>query len=427
MTESLHQLLLSPHDTLFFRDSRPMGGSSTGHGDRFPPPHVINGALHAACHRAFADMPEIGYQHGFRDRNKERRPDPSERFGSLRTVGPFPVDENGRWFFPKPADLEDPAQKPVVQPIAEFPFPGESSLPDGLRPLARLAPPEKKVHPSWITKEGLEAILAGSKPETDAVRGDGGFFASEGAIGIGIDRETGTTGEGEFFSRVQLRLREGCRLGVLAGSGNQHAQEADLLERLFPEDGSILIGGEGRACRVETSPANPGEVLPRGAPGEGRLLKWVLFTPAIFPLLSGSAKGSAHPGGWLPTWVDPEAHQVLLSDGPGKNKARRLGVPEGRPIRARLVAARVEGSIPVTGWTNPGVSPADISKAGARSTLLAVPAGSVYYFEAKTDEDAIKLAAALNWYGNRDGTTIVNRRSTLLGEKGYGLGVCAPF
>ena len=64
---------------------------------------------------------------------------------------------------------------------------------------------------------------------------------------------------------------------------------------------------------------------------------------------------------------------------------------------------------------------------GAQSTHLAVPAGAVYHFETEKDEDARNLAAALNWHGGTNGTEIKNRRSTLLGEKGFGLGVCGTW
>jgi CRISPR-associated protein Cmr3 len=37
------------------------------------------------------------------------------------------------------------------------------------------------------------------------------------------------------------------------------------------------------------------------------------------------------------------------------------------------------------------------------------------------------LAAALNWHGEFNGREIKNRRSTLLGEKGYGLGICGTW
>jgi len=61
----MRKLSLIPHDFLFLRDSRPMGGSATGHGARIPEPHVFHSALHAACHRAFADDPEVGYRHDY--------------------------------------------------------------------------------------------------------------------------------------------------------------------------------------------------------------------------------------------------------------------------------------------------------------------------------------------------------------------------
>jgi hypothetical protein len=52
----------------------------------------------------------------------------------------------------------------------------------------------------------------------------------------------------------------------------------------------------------------------------------------------------------------------------------------------------------------------------------------VYYFEAESEAAAQALAAALNWHGrDTSPTTIKNRRSTLMGEKGFGLGVCGPW
>ena len=42
-------------------------------------------------------------------------------------------------------------------------------------------------------------------------------------------------------------------------------------------------------------------------------------------------------------------------------------------------------------------------------------------------DEAGKLATALNWHGATEGKEIKNRRSTLLGEKGYGLGVCGTW
>ena len=101
---------------------------------------------------------------------------------------------------------------------------------------------------------------------------------------------------------------------------------------------------------------------------------------------------------------------------------------------ARLVAAIVPKPLPVTGWALPNDT--DRPDGGAKSTHLAVPAGAVYYFEAEAnsalgttaEQEAAKLAAALNWHGSDPNpTTIKNRRSTLMGEKGFGLGVCGTW
>jgi hypothetical protein len=136
-----------------------------------------------------------------------------------------------------------------------------------------------------------------------------------------------------------------------------------------------------------------------------------------------------HPGGWLPNWIDPQSGQVLLTSGPGVRKAVRKSAPAGGRIAAQLVAALIPKPLVVTGWALPNDT--DRTDGGAKSTHLAVPAGAVYYFEADSDKEAAELAHALNWHGDpeaRDfGKTIKNRRSTLLGEKGYGLGVCGTW
>lgn len=72
------------------------------------------------------------------------------------------------------------------------------------------------------------------------------------------------------------------------------------------------------------------------------------------------------------------------------------------PIKARLVAALVSRPLPVTGWALPDVDDTTgelTASGGARATHLAVPAGSVYYFQCENHEAAKQLAAALNWHG----------------------------
>jgi len=423
----MHKLQFRPTEALFFRDGRPMGGANSGHGARFPEPHVLNSALHAACHRAFGDDPELGHSHYWRNRkNGGESKKRSERFGSLRTVGPFPVDQGGHWHFPRPSDLEDPGDGISCAPLTDASPDGSSNLGQGLRPIGNLQAPEKKDLPDWLDRTAFNAYLRGESIPPAACCGDERFFDAEHAIGIGIDRDTNTTRHGAFYSRAQLRFREHCGLAAYAETANNRKEDADILEQLFPESGRIYLGGEARTCEVELSSAAEFAELPRGPQIQGTRVKWVLLSPAIFPHLPESERRETeHPGGWLPSWIDPCDLSVQLLDGPGGKKAERLGLDPGRRIEAKLVAARIDRPAVITGWTNPGENTGR-SEYGARSTLLAVPAGSVYYFEADSDEDARNLAAALNWHGGENRKT-VNRRSALLGEKGFGIGVCADW
>ncbi|MDA1278096.1 MAG: hypothetical protein O2960_29215, partial [Verrucomicrobia bacterium] len=98
------------------------------------------------------------------------------------------------------------------------------------------------------------------------------------------------------------------------------------------------------------------------------------------------------------------------------------------------VFAIVTKPLVITGWSLPDEAGANDSErsGGAQSTHFVVPAGAIHYFEAEPDANggpgnAIALAAALNWHGSGDGTEIKNRRSTLLGEEGFGLDVCGTW
>lgn len=104
----------------------------------------------------------------------------------------------------------------------------------------------------------------------------------------------------------------------------------------------------------------------------GNRVKWVLLSPGCFS------------GGWLPGWVDRESGAVLLKE----NKETA--------VDARLVAACVPKPVAVSGGN---------------------PAGSVYYFECGTPEDAQRLYRILH------GKT----KSDALGEQELGLGVCGQW
>lgn len=421
----MNTLLLQPSDVLFFRDGRPMSGSLAGHGAAWPLPTVTNAALHAALHRA--DIKGVHTHRRGRSGSYQETRD--RKFGSLVTAGPFPVLENGTWLFPRPLD----AGKPNCTDASYHPLSKDlcaSSLPKPLDyPVANAEKPTKDTPSPWWNADAFARYLNPASGGSPAFHKDSDFSDTESTYGIGIDPTTGTQDGERFYSAHCLRLKPNCRLGLLAEAHDKDFRadgSDDLIRAIFPNSGkktTIIAGGQQRVCTVER-PCGAGIPLPRGLTTgfktvEGKcLVKWVLLTPAIFPQIG------EHPGGWLPSWVDQKSGAVQLLDGPGKNYAKRHKVAEGKPISAKLVAALTGKPIPVTGYA---LIPDPDRAAGPKSTHLAVPAGSVYYFQCDGKEAAEKLAAALNWHGQGDFTTIRNRRSTLFGEKGFGLGICGTW
>ena len=464
-SSTMHIVILQPTDVLFFRDGRPMDGSLAGHTMAWPLPDVINHAFHAALHRAgFANS---AHKHR-RGRSGNYSEDPNKRdrlFGCLKTAGPFPVrleQTSGRqnWYFPRPKDAQQAATLKITHlPVKELPGQPnrdpwhDCSLPDCLGyAVANTEPPSKDEEiEQWLSLEAFQAYIKGADGNLTpdklrtALLKDTEIADVESYIGIAIDPETQTTGkgvaEGKIYSAHYLRLREEFRLGAIAEAmdkvDDQPNQRQDLIDKLLNgKPTQILVGGQQRVCTANRHDVTSPLPLPKGlaagfAKTDGKwLIKWVLLTPAIWPEIAERITGdgtqiNSHPGGWLPNWIAPNDGKVLLTSGPGFKKALRKKLTPGAQINARLVAAIVPKPIVVTGWALP--NDADRPEGGAKSTHLAVPAGAVYYFEADSEADAKNLANALNWHGDGDGKEIKNRRSTLLGEQGFGLGVCGTW
>lgn len=437
----MNTLLLHPSDTLFFRDGRPMSGSLAGHGAAWPLPTVTNAALHAALWRAKIEGVHGHDQIRLKNGVREVVCNDDRKFGSLLTAGPFPVSPNGTWFFPRPLDAGKPGSTQItLKPLTDFNR-GQSSLPKPLLyPIVNSESPSKQEPHAWWSSEAWSAYLNGvevcrtAKPEDpdSHFNQDSHFSDTEHNIGIGIDDDTDSQDGERFFSSHSLRLRDEWKLGLFASAkekiNGSRDDTRDLIEHLFDTERHVIIGGQQRACSVirKSAPLPLPIGQPDGFEQSGKfLVKWVLLSPAIFPEIpAGTSRDGVpipnHHGGWLPNWIDLNG-EVQLLDGPGKNYARRHRLREGTRIDAKLVAAITGKPIPVTGYAvDSGL--ADRGP-GPKSSHLAVPSGSAYYFECSSKNAAEALATALNWHGPTH-SEIRNRRSTLFGEKGFGLGVC---
>ena len=449
---------LTPQDVLFFRDARPMtpDQGSGGHGARWPEPHLVFDALHRRLHEAFPD--QQGWEGGGKvqtGKGGRAKDGKGQRFGSLSTVGLFPWPENGAdWLFRCPADVvkaEPGAEVCLLHPLPCDGSDAKTNLPvPWLKYVAASREqPSKQSPPEWWSRTAWDAYLSDTplpsdknetSKENEHLRSSAELGLGEWHTGIGMNPDTQTQDGKRIYSAEYLRLRPAISFGFAATLPNNGTEN---LSELWNDGAHHLpIGGDQRIASIEPhNGAKPlGDFLPKSPLVEkfvGVLVKWILLTPAIYPAIvprKDQPDIIPHPGGWLPNWIDPGTGKVLLKLRRADSKrryvwrdGRRRAVREHatEEIAATLTAACIPKPIVITGYSRRAHR--DGEAAGARETLLAVPAGAVYYFQAENETAARELVAALSWHGKGDGSQVVNRRSTLHGEKGYGLGVCGKW
>lgn len=392
---------LEPRDLLFMRDARPMEASDAGLGANWPRPDQLWNAIINAFHRTWPARQEWeGAAHTIRDGENQLS---SCRFGALKTIGPFPM-KNGEVYYPCPLDLD----MTVVSGLG-------TNLPKPLTHAFQSVRIGKREEQLWLSASEYRRYVR----DEAVTAADPSLFDTERNIGIAIAAATHSTEKGKLYQAEYLRLRSNVRL-VFAASCDilpkQGKSTVDVFAKLgCPAD--IILGGQQGVATLRTSSVDLQSAISNLKCSPSLLLRWTLLTPALFPAISeNTAKGvCAHPGGWLPNWVAAETGRVMLPrEGierlPGEARdVWRQRVKDAPGFEARLIAARVGKPMGFSGW--------DL-QTGPKTTQLAVPAGSVYLFQCASSAEAVALAQTLD---------APNRRSTLFGEKGFGLGVCSPI
>lgn len=394
-----------PADTLFCRDQRPLAaGHSFGRGANWPLPTVLHSAIRTALLRQSPEgLPQRKREAGHERRGVKRGEMITDKFQWLNLRGPFPVDEQGMMYFPIPRDLV-PAGDGKVDYLRIIPNAGTTNnLPAPLTHLAAsFAAPSKDPLADWVSAAFYRAYLAGDslnrpvKPE---------LWDSEHRIGVAIDPDTHTAAESKLYAAEHLRLRDGVKLRFAISEDPHQKEHADIAEKI------LQLGGEQRFGKVTV--ADSAWKLPE-ITVTGKLIKWVLLTPAIFI------------GGWLPGWIDENTGEVKLRVVNGSRAKRRHERdhtaswkydPEkygDQPIAAKLVAAVVGKPQVIGGWDD-----------APKPTHLAVPSGSIYYFEAGVEgqSEEEKGAEAKKLVKVLQGRC----KSDFFGEKGLGLGICGTW
>jgi CRISPR type III-B/RAMP module-associated protein Cmr3 len=381
-----HKFQIVPRDMIFMRDARPMEGSDAGLGANWPRPDQLWNALINAFHLAWPERQAWeGAAHRKteeeEEKEKKRGRQSSDRFGALKTLGPFPLDsKTGLVYYPAPLDLD----------MEIVPCPG-TDLPEPLTCAFRGKNPGKQEPRHWLSAQEYQHYLKGG----GVGREEPELYDNERKLGIAIDAGSGAAEDGKLYQAEYLRPREGVSLAFTASCDLKPKGEpdkdktVDVFEK-FGLPRELILGGQQGVVRMAETKFE--RIKPPGI--ASRHLRWTLLSPAVFL------------AGWLPGWcVDsrrdiPEAEKKPLGTVMLRNK------PSGELLAGKLIAARIGKPLAFSGW--------DL-RTGPKPTLLAVPAGSCYVFDCGTAENAQKLADRLN----------LKPCSDRFGEKGFGVGVCS--
>ncbi len=359
--EGTRWFTLEPLDSLFFRDGRPFNQDDPNQADTtslFPPyPPTMVGALRAAMARVLGwngrkegkAWPEEVLGTGTDWQDEE-----NTSLGPLEFAGPFLMKGN-ELLLPAPLHLlrrdkqkgEEGSRAPepgtdgrcrkcrsvsreyaLLQPGGEM----ECDLGKVRLPVAPEGGGWKPAEGWWVTRAGMERILAGKLPEEKDLFCSKCLWKVEPRIGIAREPESRTVKRqengGGLFATRHVRLAPGVKL-VMAVRG---------VPKTILLDGAITpLGGEGRAAAVselEKPPAWPGNG--KAAAGAGGKCIVIFLTPAD-----------------LAEWPKPGAE---IADLPG----RVVSAAIGKPVR-------------IGGWDGVARGPIPL-----RACL---PAGSVLFME----------------------------------------------
>ena len=414
-----YEIEIVPRDVMYFRDARPIGASADGAGANWPLPSTLHSAFMSAFHHQLLDQSdewESSHQHLTAHEERNYKKDKTKfKFGGMKTWGPFPKEAgNNLIYLPTPADLlpSDNENRTLgtMQPIKLEG--GSNNLPSPLKyAVASTVKPTKKVIGSWMSVVEFQKYLAG-KTNGLITKSNEDFYQAESRPGIAINAETGTTKTGAFYSAEYLRLKPEVSFVAFAEAEAKKYSESkgqDLFKAFFSEgnQSSFIFGGQRGVAWLENHrDSHSKSPLEIESTTKSKFVKWVLISPAYFE------------SGWKPYFIDSEGRVQLkesIERGEMTRKDWRTKLQNSATIGAKLVAARVPKAIATSGWK----LGKDSNGAGgnAKATKLLVPAGTVYYFECDTEDEAEKLVKSLH------GQT----KSGSLGEQGFGLGLCGTW
>ncbi len=325
------KLELEALDPLFFRDGRPFAlGEESYASGIFPPlPSTLRGALRSMW---------ISQQLSAPNADKD-----GLALASVKvSLTYFGLGIAGNPVFPVPLDLFFTEKEGLAQPMELIQPDFTSSCPPQVTHLFKADADGKteSVTGYLLELEVMQNYLNGVSDAGFATKRLSDFVKKEHKIGIGRNNATHRTKDGLLFRLVANRFVEDETIGKL--SLLLDVEGFDDPQTTLSDVAVTPLGGERRSVTAAPTLFN----LPAKPTISGEVFKVVLLTPGLFD-------------SWFP------AH--LLDDFPGLN----------------LVAAAVGKPVSVGGW--------DVLNQQPKPMRRAVPAGSVFLFEATSKEQVKEI------------------------------------
>jgi len=319
-------------DSLLFRDARPFSGDIGAAGAQtlqLPLPSTLAGFLRT----------RIGSR-----RDWDWAKGGADAARAIAVASPL-ATRNGEAILPAPRDVlvldKDAPRLVALRPDTE----AASDVPSGIMPLTVPEQGKPVAGYSLWNWTSMQAWLADPQatPVPELITG----MPTEERVHVGMDSQRGAGDDGKLFSTQYLSF-EDYRNGK---------SEWGLLARVAAAPDEVTgvgpLGGERRIAVVESAP----ELWPtcptalQKALGSTKRVRLVLATPALFET------------GWQPSWL-------------------ATGVPPAiSGLRLRLISAAVGRREAVSGW--------DFERRAPKAVRWAVPAGSVFFFEAEGDTSVL--------------------------------------
>lgn len=332
-------LFLKPEDVWLFRDGRPFDAASSHRARSFFPPYPS--AMQGAIRSHQLVIKNVQFNNKANKEEIEKTVGTADDYGSLVMRGPFlAMYEDGKLtrFFPRPADwFPVNEQSDQIHALTPAPHPtglrtnaSDTDLPNLLFPSD--FKPGKKEYGEWLSEDNLKTYFSGG--QVTAHKGSE-LYVRESRVGIKLNASTRATEQGMLYEVEFIRPQENVGLYVEVTGYDG-----------WPAQGTIKIGGEGHAARFQQIKPDDLPAPPKSVSGR---FKIYFASPAYFK------------NGWLPS-----------------NWNQFFG------IELSPCAVALKGYDTVGGF--------DYASHGDKASLRYVPAGSVYFFESKTEITSVAPA-----------------------------------